>query len=253
MSPSADQPAAPGAPTDVEVPAENGRSAQKRRAILDAARRLFLQQGYLGTSMDDVAARAGVSKQTIYKHFGDKRRMFVELLTGEMGRADEGVAALAAAIPDTHDLPKDLLAYARAYLCSVMQPDLIRLRRVVIAEAERFPELAETWYARGPAAAYDRFARWFEALDARGLLCVDDPHLAAQHFNWLVLSIPLNEAMARPPAGPPDQREMQRYADEGVRVFLAAYGAHPAPRRTTAANAGVPEETHRPPRPALRK
>lgn len=212
---------------DGNAAGKTGRSAQKRRAILDAARQLFLQHGYVSTSMDDVAARAGVSKQTLYKHYGDKRRMFIELLTGEMGQADGGVAALADAIPSTQDLPADLRAYARAYLSAIMQPDLIRLRRVVIGEAERFPELAETWYARGPAAAYDRFAQWFEVLRARGLLRVDDAHLAAQHFNWLVLSIPLNEAMARPPTGPADQRELHRYADEGVRVFLAAYARQP--------------------------
>lgn len=219
-----DDAGAAGPPSGVE--GEQGRSARKHRAILDAARRLFLQHGYLGTSMDDVAAAAKVSKQTVYKHFGDKRRMFVELLTGDMGRADAAVAALALAVPDSQDLEADLRAFARAYLAAIMQPHLIRLRRVVIGEAERFPELAAAWYASGPAQAYSRFARWFEALDQRGLLRVDDPVLAAQHFNWLVLSIPLNEAMARPVE---DSRvvdeDLHRYADEGVRVFLAAYGA----------------------------
>jgi AcrR family transcriptional regulator len=232
MAQATGQPDTPAPRTASKRPDETGRSARKRRAILDAARQLFLQHGYVSTSMDDVAAHAGVSKQTVYKHFGDKRRMFVELLTGEMGQADAGVSALADAIPGTQDLPSDLGAYARAYVSAIMQPDLIRLRRVVIGEAERFPELAETWYARGPAAAYDRFAAWFEVLRARGLLHVDDPHLAAQHFNWLVLSIPLNEAMARPPTGPADELKLHRYADEGVRVFLAAYGT-PTPDAAT--------------------
>lgn len=203
-----------------------GRSARKRRAILDAARGLFLQHGYLGTSMDDVAAAAKVSKQTVYKHFGDKRRMFVELLTGDMRNADATVAALAAVVPDSQDLETDLRAFARAYLAAVMQPHLIRLRRVVIGEAERFPELAAAWYASGPAQAYATFAQWFETLDQRGLLRVDDPILAAQHFNWLILSIPLNEAMARPVDDTVTVRnDLHRYADEGVRVFLAAYTA----------------------------
>lgn len=105
------------------------------------------------------------------------------------------------------------------------------MRRVVIGEADRFPELAHAWYASGPEAAYTRFARWFRALDQRGLLRVDDPLLAAQHFNWLILSIPLNKAMSCPLAAPLfDQRELERYADEGVRVFLAAYGAPPRSR-----------------------
>ena len=206
--------------------ADLGRSTRKRRAILEAARELFLQHGYLGTSMDDVAAVAKVSKQTVYKHFGDKRRMFVELLTGDMGSADASVAALAEAVPDSQDLETDLRAFARGYLAAVMQPHLMRLRRLVIGEAERFPELAAAWYASGPAQAYATFASWFEVLDRRGLLRADDPVLAAQHFNWLILSIPLNEAMARPiDDSLVAENDLHRYADEGVRVFLAAYKA----------------------------
>jgi hypothetical protein len=67
-------------------------------------------------------------------------------------------------------------------------------------------------------------ARWFEALDQRGLLRVDDASLAAQHFNWLILSIPLNKAMASRLDQPLfSQRELEHYADSAVRVFLAAY------------------------------
>lgn len=73
--------------------------------------------------------------------------------------------------------------------------------------------------------AYAMFAGWLQTLDQRGLLRADDPVPAAQHFNWPVLSIPLDEAMARPIDDVMAAREdPHRYADEGVRVFLAAYG-----------------------------
>ncbi len=209
----------------VPAPPE-GRSARKRAEIVDAARELFLQRGYVGTSMDDVAALARVSKQTVYKHFGSKERLFIELLTGDMSRADDAVAGLAEAIPGSQDLARDLGAFARAYLASVMQPHLIRLRRTVIGEAERFPDVARAWYAAGPEQAYAQFAGWFTTLAERGLLRVDDPRLAAQHFNWLILSVPLNEAMSRPGGeARGDERDLDRYADEGVRVFLAAYAS----------------------------
>lgn len=227
----------PTAPTPVQVsddraePAdgiESSRSARKRRAILDVARELFLRHGYLGTSMDDVASAAKVSKQTVYQHFGDKRRMFVEILTGDMSHADATVATLAATLPDSKDLQTDLRVFARAYLAAVMQPHLMRLRRVVIGEAERFPELAAAWYARGPAQAAAMFTGWFKTLSQRGLLRADDPELAAQLFNWLILSIPLNRAMAQPIHDTLiTDTELRRYADEGVRVFLAAYGTAP--------------------------
>ncbi len=201
---------------------------EKHGEILTAARTTFLQHGYLSTSMDDIAATARVSKQTVYKHFGDKTSLFVELLTGDMAEADDRVAALAATIPRSNDLETDLRAFARAYITSVMRPDLMRIRRIVIAEAERFPDLASTWYENGPEKAYTTFAGWFTTLHARGLLRTPDSMLAAQHFNWLVLSIPLNEAMSAPILDtPPDPGVLNRYADEGVRVFLAAYGAGP--------------------------
>jgi hypothetical protein len=96
------------------------------------------------------------------------------------------------------------------------------MRRLLIAEAERFPELARTWYANGPEQAHARLASVFGVLADRGLLLVPDPLLAAQHFNWLVLSIPLTEAMFITDAEP-STRALRRYADEAVRVFLAAY------------------------------
>jgi len=217
--------------------ATESRLSGKRRVILAAARELFLHHGFLGASMDEVAARARVSKQTVYKHFGDKESLFLELLTSDMAAADAQVALLAEVIPDSDDLERDLRNFARAYLASVIRPDLMRIRRIVIAEAERFPDLARTWYRNGPEQAYATFASWFARLHERGLLHAPDPVLAAQQFNWLILSIPLNEAMSRPIQDTaPDQAALHRYADEGVRVFLAAYEP-PSPPRTPAGRA----------------
>lgn len=208
---------------------EAGRSARKRRAIIDAARALFLQNGYAGTSMDEVAALAEVSKQTVYKHFADKQHLFTDLITADIAHSEGSTHPLVEAMPDSQDVEQDLRAFARSHLADVMQPQLLRMRRVLIGEADRFPDLAQAWYDNGPVRSCALFAGWFEALDRRGLLRVDDPMLAAQHFNWLVLSIPLNRAMACRVDGPiftPD--ELDRYADEGVRVFLAAYGPRTA-------------------------
>lgn len=204
--------------------ADRGRSARKRKAILDAARDLFLHKGYAGTSMDDVAARAAVSKQTVYKNFADKQRLFTEVITDDVGKVDEVTEARIAAMPDSGDIAADLQAYARRHLADVMQPARLRLRRTLIGEAERFPELARTWYASGPERSVAQFARWFAAWDRRGLLRAPDPVLAAQYFNWLVLSIPLNKAMAYATDEPLfTAAELDAYADEAVRIFLAAY------------------------------
>ena len=215
----------------VAVEPEAGRSARKRAAILAAAHELFLQKGYAGTSMDDVAARAAVSKQTVYKHFADKQRLFTEVITSDVGRTGDAAEAQMAAMPDSTDVATDLRAFARWHLADVMQPGRLRLRRMLIGEAERFPELAQAWYATGPERSFAEFASWFAEWDRRGLLRVPDPMLAAQHFNWLVLSIPLNKAMAYATDEPLfTAAELDGYADEAVRVFLAAYAADGAGR-----------------------
>jgi TetR/AcrR family transcriptional regulator, mexJK operon transcriptional repressor len=210
---------------DESVPGtEPGRSARKRQAILAAARTVFLRKGYGGTSMDEVAALAAVSKQTVYKHFADKERLFTAIITGDIDATEALTHDMLAALPDTDDLEHDLREFARRHIAEVAQPHLIQLRRIIIAEAERFPALARAWYTGGPERAHATLANLFEALAKRGLLRVPDPLLAAQHFNWLILSIPLNKAMFYGPDTGFTAKDLVHLADEGVRVFLAAYG-----------------------------
>jgi TetR/AcrR family transcriptional repressor of mexJK operon len=206
------------------VTAELGRSERKRQAIMEAARTVFLRNGYAGASMDEVAAIASVSKQTVYKNFADKERLFTEIITGDIATAESRTGTLVQTLPDTEDFAGALHTFAREHITTVIQPHILRMRRLIIAEADRFPELARTWYAAGPERAHTVLAERFQRLAGRGLLRLGDPLIAAQHFNWLVLSIPLNEAMFHP------ERtftvdELHHYADEGVRVFLAAYSA----------------------------
>lgn len=205
---------------------EMSRSARKRQAILDAARSVFLRKGYGGASMDEVAALAAVSKQTVYKHFADKRRLFEAIITGDIGATESLTHDMLASLSASDNLEHDLRQFARRHIDEVTQPHLIQLRRIIIAEADRFPELAKTWFANGPERAHATMATQFQELERRGLLTMPDPLLAAQHFNWLILSIPLNKAMFHPDYTFP-RRELNRYADEAVRIFLAAYAAKP--------------------------
>ena len=201
---------------------DQGRSARKRRAILAAATTLFLRNGFRGTSMDEIAAAAEVSKQTVYKHFADKERLFYEIVVSTVNEAGEPTVEEVVNLRDSGDVEADLRDLARRLLTRVMQPRLLQLRRVVIGEAGRFPELGRTFYELGPGRTVDALASAFERLAERGVLDLDDPELAAAQFNWLIMSIPLNQAMLFGQDEPP--ADLDRYADAGVRVFLAAYG-----------------------------
>jgi AcrR family transcriptional regulator len=190
---------------------------------MDAATAAFLRGGYLGTSMDEIASVAGVSKQTVYKHFADKKRLFSEIVVSTVGEASDPVDEEVRHLRDSGDIDADLRDLARRQLALVMQPRMMQLRRLVIGEAGRFPELGRIFYEQGPGRTMAALAATFERLAARGLLSVDDPLLAATQFNWLVMSAPLNHAMLLGDDGPPDPADVDRWAEDGVRTFLAAY------------------------------
>src|ERR1700754_466544 len=127
-----------------------GRSAQKRQTILTAGQHLFLSNGYQGTSMDQVAATAAVSKQTVYKHFGEKRELVFAIVTDALDSAAGDIRERIAALPDTTDLQADLVALACDYVRAVLDERVVQLRRLVIGEANRLPELARLYYEHAP-------------------------------------------------------------------------------------------------------
>jgi TetR/AcrR family transcriptional regulator, mexJK operon transcriptional repressor len=206
---------------------DEGRSARKRRAIIEAATEVFLDHGYRGASMDAIAARAQVSKQTVYKHFSDKESLFSAIVRSAVDAAADPVFDEVRRLPDTGDVEADLRHLARQLVARVMAPAILRLRRLVIGEAARFPELGHAFHEQGPARTIEALAAAFERLASRGALELDDPALAAAHFNWLVLATPLNRAMLLGEDEPPPAAALRRYADDGVRAFLRAYGAAP--------------------------
>jgi TetR/AcrR family transcriptional regulator, mexJK operon transcriptional repressor len=204
--------------------APESRSARKRQAIVEAAAGLFLAQGYQGTSMDEIAALAAVSKQTVYKNFSDKEQLFSDIVLGAATRADEFIQALPRVLGGTDDLRAGLQELARQYLATVMQPRLLQLRRLIISESGRFPDLARTYYQRVPERVMAALAGQLDELASRGLLRVEDPGVAASHLAFLILGLPLDRAMFLGTSHELTAAELDRRADGAVAVFLAAYG-----------------------------
>ncbi len=201
------------------------RSSRKRRAIMQAAAVAFLRNGYVGTSMDEIAALAAVSKQTVYKHFADKERLFSEFVTMTVTEASNSVRDEVLNLEHSTDIEADLRGWARRTLARVMQPPILQLRRLVIGEANRFPGLGRTFYDLGPGRSIETLTAVFAQLAEQGILRLDDPAQAAEQFSWLIMSIPLNRAMLLGD-DQPSAEDLDRYADTGVKIFLAAYGKH---------------------------
>ena len=145
--------------------------------------------------MDEIAQLSGVSKQTVYKHFTSKEALFIEIVTTMTDEAGDVVRSEVAGLDDSGDVAEYLSNYAYRQLTVVLTPRIMQLRRLVIGEVSRFPELAKVLYDRGPKRAMAALAATFKRLADRGLLVIDDPLVAASQFNWLIMSAPLNQAM----------------------------------------------------------
>lgn len=199
------------------------RSAAKHQAIIDAATRVFLDKGYRGTSMDEVAAAAAVGKQTVYNHFTDKDRLFAEVVLATTDQVDGMVRLVAGSLVETEHLERDLGELARRFLHTLMRPELLLLRRLIIASADLFPDLGRTWYERGFERVLATLADSFALVVERGLLRVDDPLRAAEQFVGMLLWIPLNKAMFTGDERPYTSAELDAFAVSATRTFLAAH------------------------------
>jgi len=200
------------------------RSDRKRKALLLAATEVFLDKGYDGASMDDVAAKAAVSKPTVYKYFSDKERLFAEIVRATTGQIDDLVRLVVETMADKAGLEPGLTVLARRFVTALMQPQVLRLRRLVIANAERFPDVGRSWYEQGFERVLATLATTFQSLADRKVLNLGDPLLAANHFVGLLLWIPVNKAMFTGDYhATPD--ELDRYAEAAVRAFLTGYGS----------------------------
>lgn len=200
------------------VPAQRNRGAVKRRAILDAARRVFSAYGFHGASMDLIVADAGVSKPTAYHHFGSKERLFAAIL-------DEAVEQILLPLHTSTDGDADpqatLLAIARSYALVLLSADMLEFHRLALSEAGRFPELGRQYYQSGPKVAVAGIADYLQRLTDRGVLNAEDPMLAAHHFWALVFSAPRLVLLFDPEEL--DEADIDRFVDSGVEVFLARY------------------------------
>jgi len=129
---------------------QNTRTQQTRDRLRTAAHRLFLQQGYLATSIDAILAEAGISsKETLYRHYANKEALFVDVLA-HLTMEQPGFSEKLAALPPPHDLPslhQSLTMLAREILSMMSQPGYFPLVRMIIAEAPRFPQLGTLFFS----------------------------------------------------------------------------------------------------------
>ncbi|MER5965154.1 TetR/AcrR family transcriptional regulator [Streptomyces sp. NPDC002057] len=214
-------------------PAPTGaRAARKRQAVVRAARDLFLREGF-GVGMDAIAAEAGVSKVTVYNHFGSKEALFTAVVAGVLdeplaadGQAEEGPDLSRLTRADGPDALKAALTEAGHAWGRAVRADTEgrALRTLVATELHRFPELGRAWRAHGPAGHHPAVADALRALADRGLLDVPDLEVAVlQLYSLLVFPHMVFEQY-----GAELTEELgERLVVDGVEMFLGRYA--PAP------------------------
>ncbi len=158
----------------------------KRLQILAGARDVFLEVGFERAAVDAIAARAGVSKATLYSHFADKQALFVACAQEESAGMRERLATLTAA--DTGDPARDLAEVGEAILCFLARPRTLAFRRILMAEGSRFPELGRTFHEDAARSIRGRIASYLRQCAGRGLLTVEDEQLAATQFLTLTVA-----------------------------------------------------------------
>ena len=197
---------------------------RSRAAVVQAARTLFLQKGYAGTTMEEIAELAGVTKRTVYNNYTDKQALFTQIVADVIAYAEEFARGLPAefTIDITANLPAALHDLGRRFALAIVRPEVIALRRLLIGEGRAFPELAKEYFDRAPGRVIEALASGFEHLGRVGLLRVADPRRAAEQFAYLVVGAPLDRAILE--GTPPPEKQVVNCAREGVETFLARYG-----------------------------
>lgn len=204
---------------------EDPRVLRTRTAAIEAAKLLFLRNGYARTTMEDIAAQAGLTKRTLYNNYTDKEVLFRQIVADVFGIAEVFAKNLHVEFREqlaTGDVRAALEEIAKRMVVGILRPDVIALRRLLIGEGREFPDLAEEYFDRAPGAVMDALASEFASLHRAGRLSTPDPKRAAEQFAYLVVGEPLDRALL---AGTiPGKKRAIDCALEGVETFLARYG-----------------------------
>jgi TetR/AcrR family transcriptional repressor of mexJK operon len=190
----------------------------KRAAIIEAASRRFMDEGFAATSIEQVAADAGVSKVTIYNQFGDKRGLFAASVERECEKM-RGYFSIEE-MPSV-PIDKRLRVIARAMFEFLSRPEMIQFERRIAAETEHEPAIGEAFLAAGPRRMKAGFSAWLAHASAKGELAIADPDLAAEQF--VSMAKGMGDLERRFGSRPSDAENDRRIAG-AVDVFLAAYG-----------------------------
>ena len=208
--------AGPGRPKDLG----------KRAAVLEAATRMFTAHGFDGVSMDQIAAEAGVSKLTVYSHFGDKDSLFAEAVRAH---CEQGMPTRLFEDGQDPPLRERLTRIGLAFHAMIMTPEAIAGHRILCSPQVAASNMPAVFWEAGPQRVQSSFTALLERRIARGELDIPDPPRAAAQFFTLLKGEPHAQAVFGYCCGQP-QESAEEHVAGVVELFLRAYGTDPAHR-----------------------
>lgn len=190
-----------------------------RERILHAALVIFIEVGFERANIEKIAALAGVTKPTVYSHFGSK----VGLLEAvAQHQTQQAITQFSPALKSTGNVRRDLTGFAKLFLTSMLMPEAIRLHRFAIVEGITHPELVGPLLAAGPQKLDEVLQSYLKAETTAGRLRCHHPLIAAKHFMGLLLGMDFLTIVVSQIA--PNEAEIGRRIGSAIDVFLTAYG-----------------------------
>jgi TetR/AcrR family transcriptional repressor of mexJK operon len=189
------------------------RHAARTEEIVTAATEVFFEKGYGRTSMDDVIAKVGGSKRTLYAHFPSKDALFVAIVRNISGRALSGFQPQLEG-----DFEATLREMGLHYLEILLKPQTISLFRAMVSEAPHFPHLAKTFFENGPHRISSHFSEFFKAHNAKGIYRISNPDLVARQFLGMIRGDLHLEAVLT--AKKPTKKELLQSIDNAVHTLM---------------------------------
>lgn len=211
---------------DAEARRPRGRPRGSHGAeLLGIARRAFLTHGFPGTTMDAVAAEAKISKNSLYRDYPSKDALYAAVVADWVERGRDAMRPHLDELLAADDVVGGLHRLASILQSAVLSPAVLQMRILIAAEAARSPEVAADYVANSWNRNIVALADTFAELSDRGVIKIDDAHLAAEQFTWLTLAAPLNRQTLEARAGTIAQQELDRIAQEAVETFLARFAS----------------------------
>ncbi|MCW8327617.1 TetR/AcrR family transcriptional regulator [Photobacterium sp. SDRW27] len=193
---------------------------KKQKKIIETATKLFFEQGYSETSLDQIIEQCGGSKQTLYRYFGDKKGILVEVITH---CTEEMEAAFQFDSTSEISLEEKLNQFGYEYLKALCSPELLNMYRIIVTESRHDKELAEYFLSRGPQHMHHLLVDYLQSQVEQGKLKIEDPKAACSQLLGALKGDYFHEALVG--IDTPPEQEMKQHVTYAVKCFLHGYVA----------------------------